>query len=156
MRITACWVGKTQNAHLRSLLSEYLGRLNHLATIAVAEVPDLSKRRGLRGAALLTAERAEIERALPQGCQKVLLDERGRQFSSPEFARWLESEQIRGARETAFIIGGPEGVDPVLSNQAHLRLSLGKMTWTHEMARVLLLEQLYRAMSILRNIPYHK
>jgi 23S rRNA (pseudouridine1915-N3)-methyltransferase len=141
---------------LRSLLSEYLGRLNHLATIVVAEVPDLSKRRGLRGAALLTAERAGIERALPQGCQKVLLDERGRQFSSPEFARWLESEQVRGAREIAFIIGGPEGVDPVLSNQAYLRLSLGNMTWTHEMARVLLLEQLYRALTILHNIPYHK
>jgi len=156
MRITACWVGKTQNAHLRSLLSEYLERLNHLATIVVAEVPDLSKRRGLRGAALLTAERTEIERALPQGCQKVLLDERGRQFNSPEFARWLESEQIRGARETVFIIGGPEGVDPRLLNQAYLRMSLGPMTWTHEMARVLLLEQLYRALTILRNIPYHK
>jgi len=156
MRITVCWVGKTQNAHLRSLLTEYLGRLHHLATIGVAEIPDLAKRRGLRGAALLTAERAEIERVLPQGCQKVVLDERGRQFSSTEFARWLELEQIRGAKETAFIIGGPEGVDSVLSTQAHMRLSLGKMTWTHEIARVLLLEQLYRALSILRNIPYHK
>ena len=156
MRISACWVGKTQSAHLRSLLSEYLERMNHLATVVVAEVPDLSKRRGLRGTALLSAERAEIDRALPQGCQKVLLDERGKQFSSPEFARWLESEQIRGTREIAFIIGGPGGVDPMLSKKAYLRLSLGHMTWTHEMARVLLFEQLYRALTILRNIPYHK
>lgn len=156
MHLTACWVGKTQNAHLKSLLLEYLERLSHLATIEVVEVPDLSKRRGLKGAALLSAERAEIERLLPQGGHRVLLDERGKEFSSTEFARWFEVQQVRGTREIAFIIGGPAGVDPMLAEQADWKLSLGRMTWTHEMARVLLVEQMYRALSILRKIPYHK
>jgi 23S rRNA (pseudouridine1915-N3)-methyltransferase len=124
--------------------------------IEIVEVRDLSKRRGLKGRALLAAEGAAITRALAHGCCSVVLDERGTQFSSPEFSRWLEARQARGIREIAFIVGGPEGIDRTLSEQAHLRLSLGKMTWTHEMARLLLLEQVYRALSISRNIPYHK
>jgi 23S rRNA (pseudouridine1915-N3)-methyltransferase len=124
--------------------------------IEIVEIRDLSKRRGLRGAALLAAEGREIERALTLGCRRVVLDERGTEFSSPEFARWLEAQQVQGTQEIAFIVGGPEGVDSTVSEQAHLRLSLGKMTWTHEMARLLFLEQVYRALSILRNIPYHK
>ncbi|MBZ5498213.1 MAG: 23S rRNA (pseudouridine(1915)-N(3))-methyltransferase RlmH [Acidobacteriia bacterium] len=149
-------MGKTQNAPIKSLVSDYLGRLSHLVPIETVEVPDLSKRRSLRGAPLLAAEGEEFARALTPDCRKVVLDERGTQFSSPEFARWLEAAQVRGTKEIAFIIGGPDGVDGALLEQAHLRLSLGKMTWTHEMARVLLLEQIYRALSILRNIPYHK
>jgi 23S rRNA (pseudouridine1915-N3)-methyltransferase len=156
MRIKICWVGKTQNAPIRSLLSDYLARLSHLTSIEIVEVPNLSKRRGLRGAALLLAEGEEIARALTSNGRKVVLDERGTQFSSLEFARWIEAGQIQGTREIAFIIGGPEGIGRALSEQAHLKLSLGKMTWTHEMARVLLLEQIYRALCILRNIPYHK
>jgi 23S rRNA (pseudouridine1915-N3)-methyltransferase len=156
MRIKICWVGKTQNAPIRSLLSDYLARLSHLTSIEIVEVPDLSKRRGLRGAALLLAEGEEIALSLTSDGRKVVLDERGTQFSSLEFARWIEAGQIQGTREIAFIIGGPEGIGRALSEQAHLKLSLGKMTWTHEMARVLLLEQIYRALCILRNIPYHK
>jgi 23S rRNA (pseudouridine1915-N3)-methyltransferase len=151
-----CWVGKTQNEQIRSLLSVYLGRLRHMTPIEVIEIRDLSKRRGLKGAALLAAEGREIERALAPGCRRVVLDERGTEFSSPEFARWLEAQQVPGTQEIAFIVGGPEGVDRTVSEQAHLRLSLGKMTWTHEMARLLFLEQVYRALSISRNIPYHK
>jgi 23S rRNA (pseudouridine1915-N3)-methyltransferase len=156
MRIKICWVGKTQNAPIRSLSADYLARLSHLTSIEIVEVPDLYKRRGLRGAALLSAEGEEIGRALSSDARNVVLDERGTQFSSPEFARWIDAGQVQGMREIAFIIGGPEGVDRALLEQAHLKLSLGKMTWTHEMARVLLLEQIYRALCILRNIPYHK
>jgi 23S rRNA (pseudouridine1915-N3)-methyltransferase len=156
MRIKICWVGKTQNVPIRSLLSDYLDRLRHLVPIEIIEVPDLSKRRGLKGASLLAAEAAEIARALASDTRKVVLDERGTQFSSQEFARWFEAAQVQGTRELTFILGGPEGLDPALCDQAHQTLALGKMTWTHEMARVLLLEQIYRALSILRNLPYHK
>jgi 23S rRNA (pseudouridine1915-N3)-methyltransferase len=156
MRIKICWVGKTQNGPIRSLLLDYLARLKHLTPIEIVELPDLSKRRGLRGASLLAAEGLEISRSLPSDCRRVVLDERGSQISSLEFAHWLEGAQVQGVREIAFIIGGPEGIDRSISEQAHYRLSLGKMTWTHEMARVLLVEQVYRALSILRKIPYHK
>jgi 23S rRNA (pseudouridine1915-N3)-methyltransferase len=156
MRIKICWVGKTQNAPIKILLSDYLARIKHLAPMETIEVPDLSRRRGLRGAALVAAEGREIERALGTQGLRVVLDENGAQLSSPEFARWLAAQQLRGAREIAFIIGGPDGIDASLSRDAGLKLSLGKMTWTHEMVRVLLAEQVYRALSILRNIPYHK
>ena len=156
MRITFCWVGKTQNAPIKALISEYLGRLKHLAPVDTVEVPDFSRRRGLKGASLMAAEAAEIARVIAPDCRKIVLDESGEQFSSLGFARWLGTEQIHGTRGLAFIIGGPEGMDDALVKSAHLRLSLGKMTWTHEMSRVLLLEQTYRALCILRNIPYHK
>lgn len=156
MRIKVCWVGKTHSAPIRSLAADYLDRLNHLIAIEIVEVADLSKRRGLRGDALLAAEGAEIMRILPSDCRTVVLDERGTQYSSREFARWLEGAQVQGTRGLAFILGGPEGIDGALNDHAHFKLSLGKMTWTHEMARVLLLEQIYRALSILRHIPYHK
>jgi 23S rRNA (pseudouridine1915-N3)-methyltransferase len=156
MRIKVCWVGKTQNGPIKSLIEDYRVRLRHLASIEIVEVPDLSKRRNLQGASLRAAECVEIERTLAADCRRVVLDEQGTQFSSPDFARWLEMAQVQAIREIAFVIGGPEGIDRALSERAYLRLSLGKMTWTHEMARALLLEQLYRAYSILRNIPYHK
>jgi 23S rRNA (pseudouridine1915-N3)-methyltransferase len=156
MRIKICWVGKTQSGPIQSLIADYLARLRHLATIDIVETKDLSKRRGLKGAALLAAEGVEIGRTLSADSRKVVLDERGTQFSSTDFAQWLEAAQVQGIREIAFIVGGPGGIDNALSERAHFRISLGRMTWTHEMARVLLLEQIYRAYSILRNIPYHK
>jgi len=156
MRIKICWVGKTQNASIRSLVSLYVARVQHLASIETVELPDLSRRRGLKGAVLLAAEGAELARVIGPESRRVVLDERGRQFSSQEFARWFAAEQLRGTREIVFIIGGPEGVARDFSERAHLRLSLGRMTWPHELARVLLAEQIYRAWSILRNLPYHK
>jgi 23S rRNA (pseudouridine1915-N3)-methyltransferase len=156
MRIKVCWVGKTRSAPIRSLVSDYLARLDHMTTIEIVEVTDLAKRRSLRGEPLLAAEGAEIERVLSSDGRNVVLDERGTQFSSPEFARWLEAAQVQGTKELVFILGSPEGLDHGIRERAHCRISLGKMTWTHEMARVLLLEQVYRAFCILRNIPYHK
>jgi 23S rRNA (pseudouridine1915-N3)-methyltransferase len=138
------------------MLSDYLERLRHLVPIEIIEIPDFSKRRGLKGASLKAAECREIVHALSPDTRRVVLDERGAEFSSLEFARWFETAQVQGTREITFMIGGPDGFDATITGQAHLKLSLGRMTWTHEMARVLLLEQIYRALSILRNVPYHK
>jgi len=156
MQLKFIWVGKTKNEPIRSLTADYLGRLRHLISCEVIEVPDVGKRRALRGKTLLAAEGAEIEKLLGDRSLAVVLDENGRQLRSTDFAAWFESEQNRGRREIVFVIGGPEGISPGVSGRAQLRLSLGRMTWTHEMCRVLLLEQVYRAFSILRKIPYHK
>ncbi len=156
MNLKIFWVGKTKNASIRELSTDYLQRLRRWVSCEVVEIRDLSKGRGLLGARLVEAEGAEITRSLADGCKVVALDGTGRQFSSLEFARWLEAEQNRGTREIAFVIGGPEGLGTVILDRANLRLSLSRMTWTHEMCRVLLLEQVYRAYSILRHIPYHK
>jgi len=156
MHVKFVWVGKTKNEPIRSLTADYLNRLRHLISCEVIEVPDVGKRRALRGESLLAAEAAEIEGQLEERSLVVLLDENGRQFGSADFAAWFESELNRGSREIVFVIGGPDGISQEISCRAQLKLSLGRMTWTHEMCRVLLLEQVYRAFGILRRIPYHK
>jgi 23S rRNA (pseudouridine1915-N3)-methyltransferase len=156
MQIKILWVGKTKNAAIKSLWTEYLERLRHLVSCEIVEIRDLSKVRGLRGARLRSAEGAVLEEALSAKSRLVVLDAKGKEFSSEEFARWFQNEQVRGVSEIDFIIGGAEGICDALLRRAHLTFSLGKLTWTHEMVRVLLLEQIYRAFCILRNIPYHR
>jgi 23S rRNA (pseudouridine1915-N3)-methyltransferase len=156
MRVKFVWVGKTKNEPIRSLIADYLGRLRHMISCEVVEVPDVGKRRSLCGESLVAAEGAEIGKLLGERSVLVALDENGKQFTSVGFAGWFEAEQNRGDREIVFVIGGPTGISSEISGRARLLLSLGRMTWTHEMCRVLLLEQVYRALSIVRKIPYHK
>jgi len=156
MQLKILWIGKTKNASLRALTEDYLARVRHFFPCEVLEVRDVSRVRGGRGSDLLAAEAEGIVRMLPAGCKTVALDDSGEEMSSPDFANWIGSELNRGTRTLAFVIGGPSGIEAAIRNGARLRISFGKMTWTHEMCRVLLLEQLYRAACILRNIPYHK
>jgi 23S rRNA (pseudouridine1915-N3)-methyltransferase len=156
MRIRFLWVGKTKNKEIRSLLADYQERICHLIHCEIVESRDLTKRRSLSATQSIECEGEELRRHLPDHGRMVALDERGAQFTSPDFAHWLESEQDRGSRLITFVIGGPEGLSPIITSRAHLVLSLGKMTWTHEMCRILVMEQIYRALCIMRKIPYHK
>jgi len=156
MNIRFLWVGKMKSSALKSLLADYLERIRHLVPCEVTEARDLSKRQSLRAEDLIAAEGEELARYLPEKGRLVALDETGSQFTSRDFARWFESEQNSGARVITFVIGGPEGLSRMISGRANLVLSLGKMTWTHEMCRILLAEQIYRALCIMRNIPYHR
>jgi 23S rRNA (pseudouridine1915-N3)-methyltransferase len=156
MHIKILWVGKTRNPPIRSLSEDYLGRLLHMAPCEIVEIRDLSKGRSLNKEQLLAAEGAELTRHFSSNGVVVALDERGKEFTSTDFARWLDTEQIRGVREMTFVIGGSEGLSPELIKRANLCLSLGRMTWTHELSRLLLLEQIYRAFTIMRKIPYHR
>jgi 23S rRNA (pseudouridine1915-N3)-methyltransferase len=156
MRLKFLWVGKTKNSAIKSLLSDYVERIRHLVPCEITETRDLSKRQSLRAAELIAAEGEELARHVPEHGRLVALDETGSQFTSRDFARWFESEQNTGARSITFVIGGPEGLSRTICSKADLVLSLGRMTWTHEMCRVLLLEQIYRALCIMRNIPYHR
>jgi 23S rRNA (pseudouridine1915-N3)-methyltransferase len=156
MHIKFLWVGKTKNPAIKSILSDYMARIRRLVPCEIVETRDLSKRQSLRTADLVAAEGKDLARHIPENGRLIALDERGSQFTSRDFARWIESEQNRGSRGITFVIGGPEGLCRTISGKASLVLSLGKMTWTHEMCRVLLLEQIYRALCIMRNIPYHK
>jgi 23S rRNA (pseudouridine1915-N3)-methyltransferase len=156
MQIKFLWVGKTKNSSIKTLISDYLGRIRHLVPCEAIEARDLAKRRSLKAAELIENEGVELAKHIPESGCLVALDETGRQFTSEEFAKWLENEQNSGRRTLTFILGGPDGLSPVVSSRASLILSMGKMTWTHEMCRVLLLEQVYRALCIMRNIPYHR
>ena len=150
------WVGKTKNASIKALLEDYRDRIRHWMPCEIIETRDLSKTRSLRPADLVAGEGEDIARYIPDHGRLVVLDETGKQFTSGEFARWLESEQNSGARVLTFVLGGPEGLSRKISDRAHFVLSMGKMTWTHEMCRVLLLEQVYRALCIMHKIPYHR
>lgn len=153
MRLRLIWVGKTRDARLRSLTEEYLKRLGRFARFEVAEV-----REG--GSAdervCLEEEGKRITAALASEALTVLLDVGGREWSSEELAAQLEEWQVRSVREVAFVVGGHLGVSGEVRARADRRWSLSRLTLTHEMARILLCEQLYRAHTILRGVPYQK
>lgn len=156
MQIKVFWVGKTKHPALRALQEDYLERIRRWLPCETVEIRDLAGRRALSPAELVAGEGAAITRRLPADGRLVALDESGVQFSSTGFAQWLESEQNSGTRALSFVIGGPAGLSHDLARRADRVLSLGRMTWTHDMSRVLLLEQVYRALCILRHVPYHR
>ena len=104
----------------------------------------------------MAAEAALLRAALPEGALVVCLDERGQQLSSPEFARRLGQWADQGRADLAFVIGGADGLDPALRDEADMLLSFGPMVWPHKLVRVMLAEQLYRAASIGAGLPYHR
>ena len=104
---------------------------------------------------LLAAEAARIDDAVPENAERIVLDERGKEFTTAQLARWLQGK-LGDGRDLAFIIGGPDGLAPAIKGGAGLQLRLSSMTLPHGLARVLLAEQLYRALSILQNHPYHR
>jgi 23S rRNA (pseudouridine1915-N3)-methyltransferase len=152
MRIRVIWEGKTKDPNLRALVVEYKKRISHFCNIAIEEISPL--REGSRGSskALTPAEKRLLEKL--SGSTRIFLDERGRQWSSEEFARWLGGEALRGTRDLAFLVGGPDGFSELLRQKSDGALALSKMTLIHDWARALLLEQIYRGFTILRGFPY--
>jgi 23S rRNA (pseudouridine1915-N3)-methyltransferase len=141
VKIKVAWVGKTKTKEpaIQTLTDEYLKRISRYAEISGLAVKD--------AAAILSLPNKERHKL-------ILLDSRGKQLSSEEFAEFLQREQIN-AVPLLFAIGGSDGFTAVARGQAAFTLSMGKMTLPHELARVVLLEQLYRAFTILQNHPYH-
>ena len=140
MKIKVAWIGKTKEPAIQTLTNEYLKRISRYADIAGIAQKD--------EAAILSLARGKERHQL------VLLDSRGKQLSSEELAEFLEREQ-RNAIPLLFAIGGSDGFSEEARRHAAFTLSLGKMTLPHELARVVLVEQLYRAFTILKHHPYH-
>lgn len=155
MRVHICSVGRLRAGPERTLVDDYLtrfdrtGRALGLGPASQAEVED--KKRGGIG-----AEAVLLERATPDGALICVLDEHGKTLSSPKFAEHLQGWRDAGQRDIAFIIGGADGIAPNLQNKADFNLSFGTMVWPHLLVRVMLAEQLYRAVSILSGSPYHR
>ena len=137
------WIGKTKEAAIQTLTNDYLKRLARYSEVAGVSVND--------EAAILALAQGERQR---ERHKLVLLDSRGKELSSEELASFLEREQLH-AQPLLFAIGGADGFSDEARRKAGLVLSLGKMTLPHELARVVVLEQLYRAFTILKNHPYH-
>ncbi len=155
-KITIVAVGRLKERHWRDAADEYLKRLAPYATVAIAEVADRDVSRD--ESAAVAAEGADVLRALRTvgATHVVALDTDGQQLSSERFAEWLAHDDTNGRSSIAFLIGGAAGLSPDALASADERLSLGPMTLPHQMARVVLLEQLYRAFRIMRGEPYHR
>jgi 23S rRNA (pseudouridine1915-N3)-methyltransferase len=153
MRLRLIWVGKTRNEHLRALVDDYLGRLSRFVRCEVTELRESSARTEREG---IEDEGRRIIGALREDAFLVLLDVAGSEWSSFELAGAIEKWQLNGKREVAFVIGGHNGVSKEVIGRASFRWSLSHLTLTHEMARIVLTEQLYRAYTIIHGLPYQK
>jgi 23S rRNA (pseudouridine1915-N3)-methyltransferase len=155
VRLHLCAVGRLRAGPERDLLDDYLNRCNRtgrplgIGPVTEHEVED--KRGGG-----MAAEGELLSRAVPAGSAVVVLDERGKTLSSPEFAAQLAQWRDGGRQDAAFVIGGADGIDPALRSRADLAISFGRMVWPHMLVRVMLAEQLYRATTILAGGPYHR
>jgi 23S rRNA (pseudouridine1915-N3)-methyltransferase len=152
MRLRIIWIGKTRDARMRALIDDYAERLGHFARCEVTELREL----GRTDKAGIDKETKRISDGLRSGSVTVLLDPDGVEWTSQQLAAQVQGWEGSGIKEVAFVIGGPNGVADDFKARVDKRWSLSRLTLTHEMARVLLLEQLYRAYTIIHGLPYQK
>jgi 23S rRNA (pseudouridine1915-N3)-methyltransferase len=152
MRIRFIWPGKTKDEHLRALVAEYLKRLTRFVRCEVIETREAAggDRSGVK------KESQRILDAIPAGSFTLLLDVKGREWNSPELADEVRRWENDSIKEVAIVIGGVDGVSAEVAARAQKRWRLSRLTLTHEMARVVAVEQLYRAYTINRGLPYQK
>lgn len=150
MRIRVLCDGKTKDEHLRALQQDYAARIRHFARLDIEQLRNPKGYRPRDGMA--PAESWLLEKTAAS--RRVVLDDRGKEWSSNAFARWLEMNGVEGAREVAFLIGGPDGFSEAFRDRADTVLALSRMTLTRDWARTLLLEQIYRAYAIQKGHPY--
>ncbi len=150
MKFRFVWIGKTKDKNWKALQDEYLKRLSHFVKCEILEIRDSAPHEGPE------IEGKRILDALNPKTLAVLLDVGGKPLSSHQLADLIEKWQVAGTKEVAFIIGGADGVSEEIRGKAKNVLSLSFLTFTHEMARVVLLEQLYRGYSIINGFPYQK
>jgi 23S rRNA (pseudouridine1915-N3)-methyltransferase len=139
MKLRIVWVGKTKSPHLAKLCEDYVGRIRHFLPVEIADVKS-----------------AKLSAAVDAAERVVALDPGGKQWTSEQFSQFLERHINSDPRRLTFVIGDYNGLPPEVVKRADIRWSLSSLTFTHDMARVLVLEQIYRALSIIHNFPYSK
>ena len=154
MKITLLTLGKTSDARLSALIDEYQQRLKHYVPFEFVVVPDIKNAKSLTQDQLKTAEGEAILARLTPAMDVLLLDEHGREFRSIEYADFLQKKMAAG-RDLVLIIGGAYGFSQAVYDRANGMISLSQMTFSHQMIRLMTIEQIYRAMTILRGEPYH-
>ena len=155
LRIRFLWIGRTQEAYLREGLKIYQQRLQHYAHIVTEEIKPQRRWQSLPEITRKQAETKALQERLLPGEQSILLDEQGQQLDSIGLSRWLENFHLQSVPQITFMVGGPYGVDCEAFPQQTKKLSLSPMTFSHQMVRLILLEQVYRAFTILNGEPYH-
>ena len=155
MKIVLLAIGKTDDDYLVTGIKKYVGRLGHYASFEMKEIPDIRNRKTLSEDQQKKAESFLLLQQLQPGDHVVLLDEGGKSYTSVGFSEQLEKWMASGAKRIVFIIGGPYGFAQEVYDKANAKLSLSLMTFSHQMVRLIFVEQLYRAFTILKGEPYH-
>lgn len=155
MNIDLVVVGKTDSREVDALVEMYAKRINFYAKFSIVYLPDVKNTRKLSQAQQRIAEGDAILRQVGDGDYLLLLDEHGDELRSVEFAAWMQKRMAGGLRRLVFVIGGPYGFSDAVYSRADGKLSLSRMTFSHQIVRAIFAEQLYRAFTIIRNEPYH-
>ncbi|MBT8310471.1 MAG: 23S rRNA (pseudouridine(1915)-N(3))-methyltransferase RlmH [Flavobacteriaceae bacterium] len=155
MTIKLIAIGKTDNKELQSLINEYAKRLGHYIRFEFDIIPDIKNTKNLSETQQKQKEGELILKRINNSDVMILLDEIGKQYNSVEFADYLQKHMNSGIKQLVFVIGGPYGFSQEVYSKAKGKLSLSKMTFSHQMIRLFFIEQLYRGFTILRNEPYH-
>lgn len=155
MQIKLLALGKTDNKAIQELIDEYTNRLGHYIRFELEVIPDLKHTKSLSEAVQKEKEGELILKKLIPSDDLLLLDERGKSYTSLEFSDFLQKKMNAGLRQLVLVIGGPYGFSEEVYARANGKISLSKMTFSHQMIRPFVVEQLYRALTIQRNEPYH-
>ena len=154
MKITLLVVGKTTDTHIDSLIQEYLKRLTHYVPFALQVIPEIRNTKALTLEQQKQAEGELVLRSISPSTKMILLDEHGQELRSIEYAEYLQRAMLSG-QDVVFVVGGPYGFSDAVYQRSNGKISLSKMTFSHQMVRLFFVEQTYRAMTILRGEPYH-
>lgn len=155
MKIKLLVIGKTDDKALSELIEIYTKRLGFYINFELKIIPDLKKTKNLTENQQKDKEGELILKELETSDQTVLLDEKGKQFTSLEFSDYLQKQMNSGFKQLVFVVGGPYGFSDSIYQRAQGKVSLSKMTFSHQMVRLFVTEQIYRAFTILNNEPYH-
>jgi len=155
MKLSLLVIGKTTDKHVQVLIDDYSRRLSHYVPFSLDVIPELKSTKALTVDQQKAQEAELIRRQLQPGDHVVLLDEHGTERRSVDFATWLDKRLAAGSRRIVFVVGGPYGFDAAIHQLAAEEISLSQMTFSHQLIRLLFVEQLYRACTILRGEPYH-
>jgi 23S rRNA (pseudouridine1915-N3)-methyltransferase len=157
MKLRLIWIGSNSDAEYAASIDRYVNRIKHFFPIEIVELtPGERGRQNQTDVAMMRGQSARLLAAIPERGYTVVLDERGQMFDSVKFARWLERLTIDSPHGIHFVLGGDVGLDDSVRQRADKVVSLSPMTLPHQLARVVLLEQIYRACTLMRNIAYHK
>ncbi|MBQ5726778.1 MAG: 23S rRNA (pseudouridine(1915)-N(3))-methyltransferase RlmH [Alistipes sp.] len=155
MNIELIVVGKTDSAEVEALVAMYAKRINRYCKFAVTTIADVRNTRNMAASRQKQLEGEMILKNIVDGDFLVLMDERGSQYTSLEYAQWLQKRMLSGVKRLVLVIGGPYGFSDDVYSRADGKISLSKMTFSHQIVRAIFAEQLYRAFTILHNEPYH-
>lgn len=155
MKITLLLVGKTTDKNFIPAIEEYVGRIKHFNPFEVTIIPELKNAKSMSFEQQKEKEADMILQQLQQGDYIILLDEKGKEFRSTEFSAWLESRLHSSGKRIVFVVGGPYGFSKRIYDAANEKISMSKMTFSHQMIRLIFTEQLYRAFTIMKGMPYH-